>query len=115
MKLTELEPHWISCLGAPQDAKLGIRFNSPIDRKQRIAVFFKNPICGSDPVDLAFFQAAQMDCDHPQWEPWMSEHHAGSVLWDRSGDSFENLTLNPSIDCSKWGGWHGFVRNGEAS
>ena len=66
MRLTDLAPHWISCLGAPPDAKLGVRFTSPTDPNSRI-------------------------------------------------DSFENLSLNPSIDCSKWGGWHGFLSNGTIS
>lgn len=31
--------------------------------------------------------------------------------WQVSGAGFDNLTLQPSIDC---GCWHGFVTNGEA-
>lgn len=35
-------------------------------------------------------------------------------LWHRTGDTFDTLTLAPSIDASKTheGGWHGHVRNG---
>jgi hypothetical protein len=34
-------------------------------------------------------------------------------VWALEGDSFENLTLHPSVDHSASGNWHGWVRNGE--
>lgn len=35
--------------------------------------------------------------------------------WDREGDTFETLTLRPSI-YRKWDcGWHGFITNGEVT
>jgi hypothetical protein len=34
------------------------------------------------------------------------------VLWQRTGETFETLTLTPSVDCSAWGHWHGFITNG---
>lgn len=33
--------------------------------------------------------------------------------WQRRGDTFENLTLTPSILRMGGCGWHGFVTNGE--
>ena len=35
-----------------------------------------------------------------------------SVAWTRNGDTFENLSLSPSVDASAAGHWHGFVQNG---
>jgi hypothetical protein len=35
-------------------------------------------------------------------------------LWRRAGETFETLTLSPSVDASRAGCWHGFIRNGEA-
>jgi hypothetical protein len=34
-------------------------------------------------------------------------------LWQRAGDTFDTLTLSPSIDASKHGHWHGFIQGGE--
>lgn len=35
------------------------------------------------------------------------------VTWERDGETFETLTLRPSIDYK--GHWHGFVTNEEVS
>jgi hypothetical protein len=35
--------------------------------------------------------------------------------WQRTGDTFENLTLSPSLDFSARGEWHGSITNGEAA
>lgn len=39
----------------------------------------------------------------------------GRLHWKRTGDTFETLTLAPSVDASRTHpqGWHGFVINGE--
>jgi hypothetical protein len=37
------------------------------------------------------------------------------ILWRREGDTFDTLTLSPSVDASPSGHWHGFVRNGEVT
>ena len=58
-------------------------------RVQRLAVWFANPIDGGPPTDDA------------------------KTLWTRTGDTFETLTLSPSVDASSDGHWHGFIRNGE--
>jgi hypothetical protein len=36
-------------------------------------------------------------------------------VWNRTGDTFETMTLTPSIDGSGVGHWHGFITNGEVS
>lgn len=113
MRLTDLDPHWLTCLGAPPDAKLGVRFNDPTDQSRRMAVFFDVPICGNPKVDLDAVKAVQHDVDHPDWEQFHELHLGVNLHWRCEGDSFENLTLTPSIDGSKWGGWHGFITKGE--
>jgi len=70
---------------------MGISFECPtgsllLGEVMRIAVWFKNPIDGGEPI-------------------------ADRTVWDRTGDTFENLTLSPSIDCSP--DWHGCIQNGE--
>lgn len=39
--------------------------------------------------------------------------NSGSFKWEREGDTFETLTLKPSVDASGWGHWHGWITNGE--
>ena len=34
------------------------------------------------------------------------------LLWKRTGENFETLTLTPSVDASAEGHWHGFITNG---
>lgn len=36
-----------------------------------------------------------------------------SIHWQRHGDTFEAMTLMPSVDASASGHWHGFITNGE--
>jgi hypothetical protein len=37
----------------------------------------------------------------------------GGLRWHRVGDTFDTLTLTPSIDCSRFGHFHGFITGGE--
>lgn len=108
MRLTDLDPRWavdadivIGGVSRHYDGRQGmaVSFECPCcvqreretgDKKvTRLAVWFANPIDGLPPTD---------DAEH---------------LWQRSGESFEALTLSPSIDASKFGHWHGFITNGE--
>jgi hypothetical protein len=99
MKLTELNPrwtsgtHWLLPDGSTQYNEvnylgrdgMGITFDCPVHRNHRLGVFFENPLDG---------QPAQAHC----------------LLWKRTGDTFETLTLAPSIQASCW---HGFITGGE--
>jgi hypothetical protein len=106
MKLTELEPRWIG--GSLDDGAerrgLGISFMCPLHHVEgdRLAVWFSNPCDGgSAHVDYAMDSAtAHLTLKNP-------EH-----LWQRTGETFDDLTLTPSIDASKYGCWHGFITNG---
>ena len=120
MRLTELEPHWVSiCRWDDSNGTQhyydnpprigGISFNCPIHTKKcnccnqflpsthRLVVWFKNPIDGLPPQFTKY-------------------------LWDRKGENFENLTLFPSINASNFVDketgvvcWHGFITNGEVT
>ncbi len=89
MKLTELDPVWITEDGRE---RMGLTFLCPCcvgtERERRLFAMFRNPVDGGPGEE-----------DHPSWQ--------------REGDTFETLTLSPSIDASSSGHWHGFVRNGE--
>lgn len=113
MRLIELEPRWCNDYGASDGLKQGITFLCPHCRARRLGVFFDAPICGSPPVDIQAINERRKLSDGT--DDHLKEVHVGSVLWHREGDSFENLTLTPSIDASKFGCWHGFITNGEVT
>lgn len=93
MKLTDLNPRWLQA----EDGRrgLGVAFDCPCKAceprriKQRVAVFFENPLDGK--ARLA----------------------GRDAYWKREGDDFVTLTITPSIDGRDFGHWHGTVRGGE--
>lgn len=106
MKLTELNPKWIGPAwgqhgdpGLPAGIISGIRFDCPHCRVQRLAVMFEPPI---DPTNYLKIPLGKLD---------------GVNVWHREGDTFETLSLSPSIDTvgavHTEGHWHGFITNGE--
>lgn len=98
MKLTDLDPHWfVTSEGhAAGRTGMGVTFDCPCKPgcPTRLGVWFSNPIDGGPPAP-------------PECSP--------KPRWQRTGSTFETLTLTPSIDAS--GGaephWHGFITNGE--
>ncbi len=94
MKLVDLEPRWISGGGR---RGLGLMLNCPgkcctgPGAVERIPVWFANPLDGG---------------------PTASADGRG---WQRTGDTFEALTLTPSIDASRSGHFHGFITAGEVT
>lgn len=89
-RLVDLNPKWFGIYGAP-DSKVGVIFDCPCQSDScewggKIAISFKNPIFGNP-------------------EPVSDEK-----LWQRTGETFETLTLSPSIHCV--GHWHGWLQNG---
>jgi hypothetical protein len=100
MKLTDLNPVWLSHGGegvlsygkpVPLRERIGISFDCPCGCEHPVSVTFANPVDGLGPI---------------RPEPYPS--------WTRSGETFEDLTLSPSIQreyparC-----WHGFVTDGQ--
>jgi len=108
VKLTDLNPRWIGAGGS------GVTQNGqPVPRREGVGVMFNCP-CGKhgddNPVYVPF--ANPLD-GGPAYDPKPGRG------WQRTGDTFETLTLTPSIlrvpsgdgpwDCA----WHGFITNGE--
>jgi hypothetical protein len=85
MRLTALEPRWAGEEGYPKQA---VSFRCP-HCQERIVVPFENPVGGV---------------------PKMREK---VNFWKRDGETFETLTLEPSVH--QIGHWHGWIKNGEAS
>lgn len=87
MRLSELEPRWWS--DGESRHGMGISFLCPHCRTEMLSVAFANPIDGGAPYELPT-----------------------AKLWQRTGDTFDTLTLSPSVDASHYGHWHGHVTNG---
>lgn len=95
MKLTDLNPRWVGYPGPVYD---GVSFDCPHCRTQRLAIKFSPPI------------------DPNGWWPKMTQPtYAGVNLWKRTGDTFDTLSLTPSVDASFDSHWHGFIINGQVS
>lgn len=87
--LTALDPRWITN-GVGRHG-MGLSFDCPhCPGKERLAVWFLNPIDDKPPAP-------------------------GNVKptprWLRKGETFESLTLAPSINVA--GHWHGYIADGE--
>lgn len=75
---------------------MGLSFVCPVHRTHRLAIFFVNPIDGGPPA-------------------------TAQNLWHRNEETFDALTLGPSIDASgntnggqiKTPCWHGFIHYGQ--
>jgi hypothetical protein len=97
MKLTDLNPRWTG-IGGGSGIITGVTFDCPHCRTQRLGVTFKNAI------------------DPNGWLAKGVTRHHDKNEWDREGETFETLTLTPSVDTSRAdfeGHWHGYIRNGE--
>lgn len=96
MKLTDLSPRWLAYGGK----RLGITFNCPHCQTQRLGVAFHHE-------GLAMAEDACILAVSPDTKIWTETNPAE--------DTFENLSLSPSIDCSAVGHWHGYITNGEVT
>ena len=103
MQLVDLNPSFVGAGGAgisdrygnpvPERNGIGIMFDCPCGCEARCYVSFSNPIDGGEP-----------------------RTNPTEPTWDRTGDTFEALTLRPSIlrTPSKGGcGWPGFITDGK--
>jgi hypothetical protein len=113
MNLADLEPRWIGLNGSMwgkigATAKFGVSFLCPHCRSKRIAVMFKPAIDPDRINELSPW--AMPDAPNPNTGAAKSVN-----WWARTGDTFANLSLSPSIDASSSGHWHGFITNGVLS
>jgi hypothetical protein len=112
MRLTELDPHWVSS-GGEDITQNG----QPVPRREHIGVSFDCPCptCQATPEGIVGGHAFQRRVFIPFANPpdgGPSIRDAGQPVWQREGDTFETLRLSPSIlsDTAKGGcGWHGHV------
>lgn len=114
MRLADKEPRWVA-IGYPGFVEkanawaqslpiyCGVSFMCPHCNAQRLAVIFDPPV---NPAGHVVRDAPPVP--------------AGQLVWKRDGgDTFDTLTLSPSLDFSRparidfAGHWHGFIKNGE--
>jgi hypothetical protein len=110
MRLTDLAPRW----WGTDSRVLGVSFRCPHCQLVRLGIAFANPADGGEPsaiVTQAGMPQAIRDLLHETVEFDVPPGH----LWTRTGETFDNLTLTPSVDASASGHWHGSVTNGEAT
>jgi hypothetical protein len=103
MRLTDLEPHWLT----PD------------------MFIFRNPTGGRDWLTCKRVAMSNNDQHRIVWGDYMdpttkTEWVGKSVVlttpdcaWVFNGNDFGTLTVTPSIDASASGNWHGFITNGE--
>lgn len=94
MKLAELNPKFLDSHGERQRIGVAVSFDCPCGCASRVCVHINPPLDGGPPI---------------------SNH-----CWERAGDTFDTLTLKPSIlrvNPERYGccGWHGFVTAGEVT
>ena len=102
MRLVDLNPRWVGAGGEGVSDKNG----NPVPERHGIGITFDCP-CGCDVWGHVSF-SNPLDGGAPRISP-------GEPTWTRTGDTFETLTLSPSILRSKdkgGCGWHGWIKNG---
>lgn len=91
MRLLDLDPHWTGgTYGGPSRRGTGLTFRCP-HCQTRLGVMFMNPIDGGPRMD------------------------GYKYYWHRTGDTFDTLTLSPSVNAEPQGHWHGFIHGGEVT
>lgn len=97
MKLTDLQPKWLS-----EDVFI---FRSPSGHGDWITCK-RIPISREEQYELIYkrnpeFIGQSVVCTHE------------AMAWNISGNNFETMTVSPSLDFSASGNWHGFIQNGQ--
>lgn len=99
MKLTELNPRWM------------------VDDGRKVGVMFDCPgACCADkrsPRDVFEMGAAVKALAACPFKVAIDGQPYRADGWERTGDTFDTLTLSPSVWISPPEHWHGFVRGGE--
>lgn len=105
MRLTELEPRWITDNGQ----RVGFIFKSPTDNK-----FWQSCFVAAMPekVQRRLFETLLGE-DNEYAVQGCNPTCAWSVAGGIANASFETMTVTPSLDGSPGGLWHGFITNGE--
>ena len=96
MRLTELEPHWVG-LNPNIAFWFGVSFLCPCCKTKRLAVLFNPPI------------------DPENWADRIIPLNSDGAHLRIDGETFDTLTLSPSVGFDHAGHWHGHIIGGEAT
>lgn len=108
MRLADLEPQFVGAGGEGISDKDG----NPVPRREGVALVFKCP-CGINHDSIG---ESDLICLH-----FSNPLDGGSPLervghtWERTGDTFDTLTIRPSIQRLTGCRWHGFITDGEVT
>ncbi len=119
MRLIDLRPRWLAEEGRYGQ---GIIFDCPCcrgtERAVRLAVIFQPALDGGEPLPPGKigrqFRAIVDTLRDEEPDPYRNVAPSG-IVWQRVGDTFETLTLSPSINYAGADHWHGCIANGDAS
>lgn len=109
MRLTELGPRW---WGNGEERILGVTFLCPHCQTVRLGIAFANPPDGGPPSEIVT-DTGMPKSIHAHLHEHLTFDVPPGFLWQRTGDTFDTMSLTPSVDASKAGHWHGHVTNGE--
>lgn len=106
MRLTDLRPKFVTLptWASSEPFYVGMTWECPHCQTQRLGALFDVPIDPNDVMGRFGFG--------PQFQQWLTS--MSMLKWHREGDTFETMTLSPSVDASGFEGhWHGHIINGE--
>lgn len=99
MRLTDLDPRWYSAKGDHQ--RHGMTFDCPCcigtERASRLAI-------------ATHVDGTNFDPEPENKQCFATDETVWSIV---GGSTFEDISLTPSVDASKYAHWHGFITNGE--
>lgn len=101
MKLTELNPVWLSLGG--NDRRTGIAFECPCCRK--VILIIK---CLQAGMREQRSVAEGMGLRDGEWVPAGEKN-----IWQWNSEDFNTMTVTPSVDASASGHWHGNIHGGQ--
>jgi hypothetical protein len=110
MRLTDprLRVNWCRGSGENNNRLVALNFQCPCCFKQRLSVKLANPIDGGPPEP----GIPEPENATPEQKEIVRRYN---LRWQRTGDTFETISLSPSVDVSDSGHWHGFITNGEVT
>ena len=127
MRLVDLHPYFIGSGGAGVYAKTGRACGAcrSEDRASCDACFGTGDEYGPAPERDGVGIVCDCPCGntdehHQLYVPFKNPLDGGPALddrtgWQRTGDTFETLTLTPSILRRSHCGWHGYITNGNVT
>jgi hypothetical protein len=113
VKLIDLDPRWVGAGGAGvarKDPATGEQ--KPVPERHGVGISFKCP-CGRSDYDNGHTPRVCVEFDKPL--DGGSPHRTDGHVWQRTGETFETLTLTPSIQRVGGCAWHGWITNGEVT